>query len=194
MFKLNYKEVIRLNRLQKIDNITKHLDKTLIFLSLSLLCISAGAAVISVFLRYFFDVSLQIIEEICRFTIIYGAFLYLGPLIKTNEHLKMSILADYMKGRIKHLNDLFISIVLFAAFIFLLYSAIVWVNSLLSMNIKTVSGSMLLFVPTLSIPIGMLLGCIYSLQQIIRDFYLFRHFKEVDLTAYPEEKTQNQVL
>jgi len=161
------------------------------------LIISVVGAVLSVFLRYFLDTSFQIIEEICRYSIIYGAFLYLGPLIKTNEHLKMSILSDYMKGKVKHVNDLFISMILFASFIFLLWSAIIWVNSLLVMEMKTVSGSMLLFIPTLAIPIGMFLGCIYALQQMILEFHILRHYKDIKDNAVEEViggEPQNQLF
>jgi TRAP-type C4-dicarboxylate transport system permease small subunit len=175
---------------EKISNVTQRLDKMLIFLALLCLCISAVGAVCTVALRYLFDISSQLIEEICRYTVIYGAFLYLGPLIKTNEHLKMSILTDYLKGKVKHINDLIISVIMFASFIFLLWSGIVWVKSLLDMGVTTVSGSMLLFIPTLAIPIGMLLGCIYSIFQILVDVYMIRFHESLPKSKEPEPQSQ----
>lgn len=174
-----------MEKLQKLDNVSKRLDKGLENMALVCLGISVLGAVINVFLRYVLDMSYQAIEEICRYAIVYGAFLYVGPLIKKGDHLKMDILQDVLKGKTKAANQLIISILLFAAFIYLSFSSIIWVMSLLSLNVTTVSGIMLMFYPALAIPIGMILGAFYALLQIIHDYYQLRYQKveETDTTV-----------
>ncbi|MBU8906231.1 TRAP transporter small permease [Desertibacillus haloalkaliphilus] len=164
-----------MENIEKIERSTKYLDKSLLVISLVCLIISVVGAVLSVFFRYMLGLSFQVIEEICRYAIIYGVFAYIGPLIKQNQHLKMSILKDLLKGKLKYINNLLISILLFASFVFLFWASTIWIISLLEMGVRTASGTMLMFIPTLSIPIGMFLGSIYSLLQIILDACRLRH-------------------
>lgn len=164
-----------MEKIKKIEASTNYLDKALEYIALVMLVISIVGAIINVVLRYIFGMSMEIIEEICRYSIIYGVFIYIGPLIKRNAHLKMSIITDYLPEKANKLNNLFISVLVFAAFIFLFWSSIMWTSSLLTVGVMTVSGSMLMFIPALSVPIGMLLGALYSLLQIVLDFYKWRH-------------------
>lgn len=171
-----------MDKIEKIENSTKRLDKALERSAVILLGISVIGAVINVFLRYVLDMSFQILEELCRYTIIYGVFAYIGPLIKKGDHLKMDILQGLLKGKWNHLNNLFISIILLVSYIYLSWSGIVWAFSLLSMNVMTVSGIMLMFIPAIAIPIGMLIASLYSVLQIFVDFQkLVHHKKEVDV-------------
>ncbi|MBM4763666.1 TRAP transporter small permease subunit [Bacillus sp. B15-48] len=85
--------------MSRMKSLTRLLDKSLLLISVSCLAISILGAIIAVFLRYVLGISLQTIEEICRYAIIYGVFAYIGPLILKNEHLKMDILKDMLKGK-----------------------------------------------------------------------------------------------
>ncbi|MBM4763364.1 TRAP transporter small permease subunit [Bacillus sp. B15-48] len=161
---------------QKVNKGIAYIDKGLLVIALICLIISVIGAVASVFFRYVMDLSFQMIEEICRYSIIYGVFAYIGPLIKQKEHLKMSILQDHLKGKVKLYNDLLISVLLSATFAYLLWSSIVWTNSLLAINMLTASGTMLMFVPAFAIPIGMFLGCLYSILQVINDITEIRQY------------------
>ncbi|MDQ1001814.1 TRAP-type C4-dicarboxylate transport system permease small subunit [Neobacillus niacini] len=185
-----------MEKLQKLDSATKHLDRGLEAAALICLVISVLGAIINVFLRYVLDMSYQIIEEICRYAIIYGAFLYVGPLIKKGDHLKMDILQGFLKGKSKSINNLLISILLFAAFVYLSWACIIWSLSLLSLNVMTVSGIMLMFIPALAIPIGMLLGSLYAFIQIIHDVYILRYYKttEDETSIKMETGSSNQLV
>ncbi|MRG84872.1 TRAP transporter small permease [Salinibacillus xinjiangensis] len=172
-----------MSKLQKVKASSRHLDNGLEMIALFCLLISVFGAIISVFLRYVFGISLQIVEEICRYTIIYGVFAYIGPLIKRNAHLKMDLLKNLLKGKMKYLNNLVISVILFASFIFLLWSSIIWTKSLFDMQITTVAGTMLMFIPALAIPMGMFLGCLYSMLQIVIDFLSFKQSQKLEETT-----------
>ncbi|KIL73946.1 hypothetical protein SD78_3004 [Bacillus badius] len=86
----------------------------------------------------------------------------------------MSLLEDYLKGKSKHILDFIIGIILFISFAILLYAGVIWVTSLNSMQLKTLSGEMLMVIPAFAIVMGMFFGCIYSLIQMIKDFCLIR--------------------
>lgn len=160
-----------MDKIQKIESSTRLLDKILEIIALACLIISVSLAIFGVIMRYFFDVSFEIVSELCRYFIIYGVFVYIGPLIKQNGHIKMDLIQGMVKGWVKKLISLIISILLFVSFAFLFWISVQWVNSLLQMNLMTSSGLMLTFIPALAIPIGMFFGCIYSFQQIIIDIY-----------------------
>ncbi|MEH7273365.1 TRAP transporter small permease subunit [Neobacillus vireti] len=128
----------------------------------------------SVIMRYFFDISYPMIEELSRYFIIYSVFAYIGPLIKNGEHIKMDMLPNYLKGRKKYGLDLFINCLLLLAFIFLFWNGIKWVDSLVQMNMRTNSGLVLMALPAIAVPIGMFFSCVYVFQQIILDIYKFR--------------------
>ena len=89
--------VEKLEKFQKLNSASKHLDKGLEPAAIVCLGISVIGAVVNVFLRYVLGMSYQVIEEICRYAIIYGAFLYVGRLIIKGEHLKMDILQGVLK-------------------------------------------------------------------------------------------------
>ena len=161
----------------KLKNPIVYLDKSLLYFSITCLIISVIGAMISVIFRYFLNTSFQILEEICRYAIVYGVFAYIAPLIKQKAHLKMDVLSNVFKGKLKYSINLFNSIFLFGVFAFLLWSSVNWTLSLLDMKIMTVTGTMLLFIPTIAVPIGMFLGCLYSLIQIVNDIYQFFQHK-----------------
>ncbi|WP_346206868.1 TRAP transporter small permease subunit [Caldifermentibacillus hisashii] len=160
--------------IKKIDSYTNWLDKSLRFLGITFLILSTIFAFINVVLRYGFGISYAIIEELCRYFIIYGSFAYIGPLIKMNEHIKMDMLSNVLKGKSRHLNYLIINIIQFSAFAFLCYTGALWVNFMYSMHLMTSSGYMLMVIPTIALPIGMLLGCIYSLLEIVKGIFSLR--------------------
>ncbi|GIN92353.1 putative TRAP transporter small permease protein [Siminovitchia terrae] len=163
-----------MNRIEKLENSTKFLDKALEVIAVFCLILSVVLAFVGVILRYQFGISYQILEEICRYAIVYGVFAYIGPLIKKNEHIKMSLLEDRLSRKSKHLVEFLIGIILFIAFVILFYAGIIWASSIYSMNLMTLSGEMLMVIPAFAIVAGMFFGCVYALLQMIIDFNLFR--------------------
>ncbi|RST71830.1 TRAP transporter small permease subunit [Siminovitchia acidinfaciens] len=163
-----------MNRIEKLENSTRFLDKALEVIAVFCLILSVVLAFVGVVLRYQFGISYQILEEICRYAIVYGVFAYIGPLIKKNEHIKMSLLEDRLAGKSKHLVDFVIGIIQFIAFVILFYAGVIWMSSIYSMELMTLSGEMLMVIPAFSIVAGMFFGCVYALLQLIIDFNLFR--------------------
>lgn len=163
-----------MNKIDKLSNSTRYLDKALEVFAVMCLVLSVGLAFIGVILRYQFGLSYQLLEEVCRYAIIYGVFAYLGPLIKKDEHIKMSFLEEKLTAKNKHVMNFIINIILLFAFIVLFYSGVIWAYSIYQMELMTLSGEMLMIIPAFAIAAGMFLGCIYSLLQLIKDFLLIR--------------------
>jgi len=163
-----------MERIEKLNNSTRFLDKALEIFAVVCLILSVSLAFVGVILRYQFGVSYQLLEEVCRYAIVYGVFAYVGPLIKQNEHIKMSFLEERLTEKNKHIMNLIINGILLFAFIVLFYAGVIWAYSIYQMELNTLSGEMLMIIPAFAIVAGMFLGCIYALLQLIKDFYHIR--------------------
>lgn len=160
--------VRNMEKVNVLDNAIDTLDKVLEYFAIAMLGISVLLAFSNVIMRYAFGISYEILAEISTYTIVYGVFFYMGPLIRQNEHIKMSALHEILSEKVLVYIDLLINIVLALTFAFLIYGGYNWSFSLLGMNIKTLSGGMLLFIPALAILIGMIIGLFYSILEIIK--------------------------
>ncbi|MEI3610709.1 TRAP transporter small permease [Pseudogracilibacillus sp. SO10305] len=156
--------------MKSITRIAQFMDKTLEIFAMITIVISVALAFINVILRYFYGISYELLIEISTYSIVYGVFAYVGPLIKQDEHIKMNILREFFQDR-KFINyiDIFISFLMLCIFTYLFYGGILWSSSLLEMGSKTLSGEMLLFIPALAVVAGMVIGLIYSLLQMIKE-------------------------
>src|SRR5699024_4985716 len=163
-----------MERIEKLNNSTRFLDKALEIFAVVCLILSVSLAFVGVILRYQFGVSYQLLEEVCRYAIVYGVFAYVGPLIKQNEHIKLSFLEVLLTEKNNHIMNLIINVILLFAFIVLFYAGVIWAYSIYQMELNTLSGEMLMIIPAFAIVAGMFLGCIYALLQLIKDFYHIR--------------------
>ena len=96
--------------MKSITRIAQFMDKTLEIFAMITIVISVALAFINVILRYFYGISYELLIEISTYSIVYGVFAYVGPLIKQDEHIKMNILREFFQDR-KFINyiDIFIS-------------------------------------------------------------------------------------
>lgn len=163
-----------MERVEKINGYSDKLDKILSILAVACLLISVALAFLGVILRYQFGVSYQILEEICRYAIVYAVFIYMGPLIKKDEHIKMTFLDEKLGGKSLLIKDLLISSVLFISLVILSYASIIWVSSLYEMKLNTLSGEMLMAIPALAILVGMILSAFYAALEIVKDITLLK--------------------
>lgn len=143
------------------------LNRGLKVAAVALLGTSAALAFLSVVMRYIFGSSYAIVEELCRFTIVYAVLLYFGPLITRNAHLRMTILTDILSGRAQRIMDILMSILMLALFIALLIAALQWETGLYGMGMTTMSGEMKAWVPSAALPVGVGLGLLYTLFRLI---------------------------
>ncbi|MUV06093.1 TRAP transporter small permease subunit [Planococcaceae bacterium Storch 2/2-2] len=159
---------------QSIDKKTETLDKILTFLAVTALLVSVILAFVGVILRYQFGVSYQILEEICRYAIVYAVFIYMGPLIKKDEHIKMAFLDEKLTGKSGYMKNTILNVVLFLSLCVLSYASVKWFYSIYQMKLHTLSGEMLMVVPAFAIVIGMALSILYTFMEILKGVHLIK--------------------
>ncbi|HWK68448.1 MAG TPA: TRAP transporter small permease subunit [Rhizobiaceae bacterium] len=142
-------------------------NRVLAWLSFSLLCVSAALAFLGVLSRYFFGASHDLLEEICRFSIVYAAFFYFGPLITRNAHLTMAFLTDHLPPQANRIFDLFLYVCMSALLFWLLVASWQWEASLMAMGMRTMSGQMAAWIPSLALPAGVAIALVYSILRVI---------------------------
>ncbi|MCB1342869.1 MAG: TRAP transporter small permease [Pseudooceanicola sp.] len=152
---------------QGIRRVEASLNRVLAALAVLLFATSTALAFASVVMRYAFGSSYAIVEELCRFTIVYAVLLYFGPLITRNAHLRMTILTDALKGRAARVTDTLMTAVMLLLIGALFYASIRWEMGLVSMGVTTMSGEMKAWVPSAALPVGLALGVIYTLFRLV---------------------------
>jgi TRAP-type C4-dicarboxylate transport system permease small subunit len=170
---------------QKIESYTQILDRCLEAIAVICLTVGVSFAVYNVVTRNLFSTSSDLLDELCRYIIILGVFTYIGPLIKKGEHIRMDMIDLFLKNnKTKQFINLINSILLLAAFLYLFFISYNWVTSLYQVNITTTSGSLSMFIPAISLPIGAFFGCIYACQHaIVSAFNLFEKEQTQQITS-----------
>ncbi|HZW67546.1 MAG TPA: TRAP transporter small permease [Pseudogracilibacillus sp.] len=167
-----------MEKVDRIDRYTKLLDEILKYFSIFMIIISVTLAFLNMVFRYFFGISYEVWTEISTYSIIYGVFAYLGPLIKQGEHIKMDMLHEVLSKKILTYLDVFINLLLVASFSVLTYAGVHWVDSLIQMNTKTLSGGIYLYIPALAVVIGMALGIVYASLELVKSVILIKNGKK----------------
>lgn len=143
------------------------LNRVLAGVTVTLLTLSVVLASVSVVLRYLFGSSWAIIEELCRFFIVYSALLYFGPLITRNAHLAMSILTDMLPPRLYRGFDLVMHLLLAMLLAGLFTAAWQWESGLVVMGLTTMSGDMKAWIPSAALPLGVGIALVYAVLRVI---------------------------
>lgn len=142
------------------------LNRVLAGVAVTLLTLSVLLAFVSVVLRYVFGSSWSIIEELCRFFIVYATLLYFGPLITRNAHLTMSIVTDMMPKRVYRFFDLGLHVLLVVLLAGLFWAAWQWEAGLYAMGLTTMSGEMKAWVPSAALPVGVGIALFYAVLRV----------------------------
>lgn len=142
------------------------LNRVLAGITVTLLTLSVVLAFVSVVLRYVFGSSWSIIEELCRFFIVYATLLYFGPLITRNAHLTMSIVTDLLPPHVFRLFDMVLHILLVVLLAGLFWAAWQWESGLIAMGLTTMSGEMQAWIPSAALPLGVGLALVYALLRV----------------------------
>lgn len=153
-----------------IETVEPLLTRAISAITVTLLGASAILAFVSVVLRYAFDSSYALVEEMCRFCIVYAVLLYFGPLIMRNAHLRMTILTDALQGRAARAMNILLTVILFLLLCVMLYASIQWERGLINMGFTTMSGEMKAWVPSAALPIGVGIGLLYALFRLVHLF------------------------
>ncbi len=129
---------------------------------------------LQVFMRYVMQNSLAWSEELSRYMYIYMLYLGISYGVRTNRHLRISVIQNLLKEKGQKVLSLFSDI------LFLFFSVIVVINSTdVAMSIAnfgqiTASTGMPMYIVYMGVPIGFSLVILRLLQNII---HKVMHFK-----------------
>jgi len=143
------------------------LNRAILPIVVALIIASTALALAGVVLRYGFGVSYVLIEEICRYCIVYAVLLYFGPLVTRDAHLSMSILPDVISVRGRRILDTVTYVVLSGLLAVLTVAAIQWEQGLYNMGLLTMSGELRAYIPSAALPIGIGLACFYTVLRTV---------------------------
>lgn len=145
----------------------KHLEELFLVLSLISFVIIMG---LQVFMRYVVNYSLAWPEEISRYIFIWFAFIGVSYSVRTNSHLRIDILFQYLSKKmirvVETISDVFF---LFFSVIVLLVGINLFTTIFATMQTSPGLGLPMAFV-YLSLPVGFGLTIIRLLQNIIKRF------------------------
>ena len=144
-----------------------HLNRILRITVGLLILSSALLAFGSVIMRYSFGISYGLVEELCRYIIVYAVMLYFGPLITRNAHLTMSLLPDMLSITWRRRLDLGLHVLLSLLLLALTVAALQWEYGLYGMNLLTMSGDLRAYVPSAALPLGVGLALVYAVMRVI---------------------------
>lgn len=153
--------------MERLAKVEERVTARLLGIAATLLITSTLIAVVSVVLRYAFQTSYSIVEELCRFSLVYAVMLAFGPLIVRNMHLSMAILVDLLPESIRRLADMVIHLLLSILLVFLLVAAWQWEMGLVAMGILTMSGDMRAWIPSAALPLGISVALVYAAMRVL---------------------------
>lgn len=151
-----------------IDRATEPLDKVVEWFGISMLVVSAGVAFASVIMRYIFGTSEQLLEEIARYTIVYACFLYVGPCLKSGQHIAVDIISNHLSPAVRRMRQLVLGVLFLVVAMYLFLSGYAWVTDLMRYEIMTFGGTMPAYAPALSVPLGMGLAVLFGVGEVLR--------------------------
>lgn len=151
-----------------VDRFVGRLGVLIDWFGVIMIVISAGLAFVSVVLRYGFGFSDQVIEEISRYTVVYACFLFVGPLLRKNEHIRVDVISAALSATINRLLHFVLALVFLLVAIIVFRSGWVWVTDLLHYQMTVIGGTMPAWLPSLSVPIGLGVAVVFGAGEVLR--------------------------
>ncbi|MBC7139147.1 MAG: TRAP transporter small permease [Defluviimonas sp.] len=151
-----------------VDRLLGRLGTLIDWFGVIMIVISAGLAFMSVVLRYGFGFSAQIIEEISRYTVVYACFLFVGPLLRKNEHIKVDVISAALSATINRLLHFVLALVFLLVATIVFRSGWIWVADLYRYKMTVIGGTMPAWLPSLSVPIGLGMAVVFGAGEVLR--------------------------
>ena len=160
---------------------------------IALILFSTGLALLGVVLRYGFGISYELLEELCRYFIVYAALLYFGPLVTRNAHLSMSILPDMLSDTLRRYLDVLVQGLVSCLLIALAISAVQWELGLFNIGLRTMSGELKAYIPSAALPVGVSLACLYTILRTIYSAFGIDPNPYADVSGVQDDAAQEAV-
>jgi len=161
--------------IQKLINILGKVSDVGTFLSSLFMILITVLIGLEVLLRSLFNTTTHISTEYSTYFFIALVSLGLGYTMKEDGHIRITLLTGRLKGKPKMIQELALTMLALAISAFLLYFSVLMVYDTYSLGMKadTVSETPL-YIPQITIPIGVLLLTFQLISRILRIIYDFR--------------------
>lgn len=154
--------------MEKIKKLLQNVEEAVLILCLVAMCLVLLSQII---LRSFFNMPIKWAEEIARFLQIWITFLGIGYGVRRNAHVGMTLLKEKMPAKLKHLSNIFCSLVILFVFVVLFISSLEFVEH---QNIlSTASQISMRFIYSV-IPIGCLSYILYGFVSLVNEIKALR--------------------
>jgi len=161
--------------IQKLINILGKVADVGTFLSSLFMILITVLIGLEVLLRSLFNTTTHISTEYSTYFFIALVSLGLGYTMKEDGHIRITLLTGRLKGKPKMIQELAVTMLALAISAFLLYFSVLMAYDTYSLGMKadTVSETPL-YIPQITIPIGVLLLIFQLISRILRIIYDFR--------------------
>ncbi len=85
--------------LQWVETVNRVLDRYLMIITGAALVFATLLTFLGVILRYVFGISFEWNEEICRYSMIIIVYFWAGAMIRSKQHIYLSLFSDRLQGR-----------------------------------------------------------------------------------------------
>jgi len=161
--------------IQKLINILGKVADVGTFLSSLFMILITVLIGLEVLLRSLFNTTTHISTEYSTYFFIALVSLGLGYTMKEDGHIRITLLTGRLKGKPKMIQELAVTMLALAISAFILYFSVLMAYDTYSLGMKadTVSETPL-YIPQITIPIGVLLLIFQLISRILRIIYDFR--------------------
>ena len=151
-----------------MNRFIKALDKILSVYCYTMMGIMTVAIILSVFLRYVFNITFVRAEE--AITMVFVATTFFGAAlgIREYDHINIAYFRDKASPRVKKGIDIFVNVVIVFVMVFLFKNSLVWIDKVGDVRSPGMQ------IPTkylyVMVPISCILSIFYALTNILKDF------------------------
>lgn len=165
--------------LNKYSNFLDKIDRIISYLIATMLGLMTGLMVYQIVLRYIFNNANAWSEELIRYLFIWVIMLGGSIAIRKGAHLKVEIFIDVLKPKIKAFIQLISYILILVLLIILLSKGVELVKN--TQNNLTAGLEIPMSIPYLSIPIGMFLMILATIEFIFNQIKIIKKEKGAEV-------------
>jgi len=154
--------------MKKIISLVSKADNIITFLCVLLLCALTIMVLASVAMRFFFSISIQAMEELCRYTFIAFIMLMCGPVVWRESHINVDLLIKKTRGKLRKTLGIINTVMTTAVLGYIVYWAVPWIQNIKRFGQLTSSQKFELWMPNMLVPIGLGLALLFAIALLAK--------------------------
>lgn len=151
-----------------MNKFVKTLDKILSVLNYSLMAVLTVSIILSVFLRYVFNITFVKAEEAITMMFVATTFYGAALGIRERDHINIEFFYEKTSDRVKGYIDIFVNIVIIFVMIYLFKNSLIWIQKVGDVKLPSLQvATKYLYV---MVPVSSVLAIFYCLVGILEKF------------------------